>query len=457
MKHWREKQRYREVLTVCLPLAVGMGATMVMEFTDRIFLANYSLESIAAALPAGIIAFFFLAFFSGVGGYCAVFIAQYKGSGRADKIGVVLWQGIYFSIGSGICLLAIALFATAPLFKAVGHSVEVRQLEQVYFSILCGGGIFHVAVMTLSSFFTGRGFTRPVMLINIVGMVINIPLDYCLINGTFFFPELGIQGAAIATVASWGIMSLMLSALIFTRTHCREFQLLETWRFSGEFCRRLCRFGIPGSLQFCLDILAFTFFTVMVGRISDVALATSNIVLSISSLAFMPAFGFNQGVSAMVGHALGQGRPDKACYTTWSAIHILLLYTLVFNLLIIFWPDLLLNLFLQPGLDPLTHAAIFDNGVVLLQIVAIYILFDNFYLIFTGTLKGAGDTKFILWSTLAGTLFCMILPVSVGVLYFEAGLAYVWSCLLFFIASLCLMSFWRYQQGSWQNIRVIEQ
>jgi len=444
------------VLSVCLPLAVGMGATMVMEFTDRIFLANYSLESIAAALPAGIIAFVFLAFFSGVGGYCSVFIAQYKGAGQPEMIGVVLWQGIYFSLGSGVCLLAIALFASSPLFAMVGHSVQVRQLEELYFSILCAGGIFHVAVMTLSSFFTGRGCTRPVMLINVIGMVINIPLDYCLINGIFFFPELGIQGAAIATVASGGIMFLLLSALIFTRSHCLEYQLLATWRFSGNLCRRLFRFGVPGALQFCLDILAFTFFTVMVGRISDVALATSNIVLSISSLAFMPAFGFNQGVSAMVGHALGQGKPNKARHTTWSAIHILLVYTLLFNLLIIFWPDLLLNLFLQPGLEAPTHAAIFNQGVVLLKIVAIYILFDNFYLIFTGALKGAGDTRFILWSTLAGTLFCMILPVSVGVLYFGAGLAYVWSCLLFFIASLCLMSFWRFQHGHWQQIQVIE-
>ena len=456
MNTWKTNQRYREVLKVCLPLAVGMGATMVMEFTDRIFLANYSLDSIAAALPAGIIAFFFLAFFSGVGGYCSVFIAQYKGAGQPDMVGVVLWQGIYFSLGSGGCLLLIALFASAPLFALVGHSPEVRALEELYFSILCGGGIFHVAVMTLSSFFTGRGVTRPVMVINIVGMLINIPLDYCLINGIFFFPELGITGAAIATVASGGIMVLFLLLLIFTRAHLQEFQLLQTWRFSGELCRRLCRFGVPGASQFCLDILAFTFFTVLVGRISDVALATSNIVLSISSLAFMPAFGFNQGVSAMVGHALGQDKPNKACHATWSAIHILLLYTLVFNLVILVWPNLLLNLFLEPGLDAVTHAAIFDNGVVLLQIVAVYILFDNFYLIFTGALKGAGDTTFIFWTTLFGTVACMVLPVSVGVLYFGAGLAYVWSCLLFFIASLCLMSFLRFQQGRWRAIRVIE-
>ena len=105
LKTWQSNQRYREVLAVCLPLVMGMSAVTVMEFTDRVFLSNYSLEAISAASPASGMAFVFLILFGGVGNYCGVFIAQYWGAGRPGRIGAVLWQGIYFTIMSGVILL----------------------------------------------------------------------------------------------------------------------------------------------------------------------------------------------------------------------------------------------------------------------------------------------------------------------------------------------------------------
>ncbi|MEE4166068.1 MAG: MATE family efflux transporter, partial [Desulfocapsaceae bacterium] len=134
-----KKHLYREVLSVCLPLVIGMSATTVMEFTDRVFLSNYSIEAISAATPAGISAYLFMAFLGGIGGYCGVFIAQYYGSGQYDRIGSVVWQGIYFCLISAILLLIVAHFLTVPLFRLVGHSPEVRRLEEIYFAILCQG------------------------------------------------------------------------------------------------------------------------------------------------------------------------------------------------------------------------------------------------------------------------------------------------------------------------------
>ncbi|MDH3885700.1 MAG: MATE family efflux transporter, partial [Desulfobacterales bacterium] len=100
----KEIKPYRQVLRVSLPLVISMSSTMIMEFTDRVFLANYSLDAIAAALPAGITAFLFISFFLGTAQYLNVFVAQYVGSGRPQRVGAVLWQGIYFSVFSGVAL-----------------------------------------------------------------------------------------------------------------------------------------------------------------------------------------------------------------------------------------------------------------------------------------------------------------------------------------------------------------
>jgi MATE family multidrug resistance protein len=250
LKNWKQKNRYREVTSVCLPLVMGTAATTVMEFTDRIFLANYSLDAIAAAMPAGIAAFLFLAFFGGVAGYLSVFIAQYHGIGAKRRVGAVLWQGIYFSIVSGIFLAMFSVMISKPLFLMAGHPEKIQSLEVLYFNILCLGSVFHISGQALSAFFTGRGVTRPVMIITVVGMLFNIPLDYSLIYGIWIFPEMGIAGAAIATASSWALMALLFSVLIFTSKNEKRFSVLKNHQFDKEIFMRLMKYGIPGSVQF---------------------------------------------------------------------------------------------------------------------------------------------------------------------------------------------------------------
>ncbi len=244
-RQWFQQRGYRKVSAVCLPLVLSMSAATLMTFTDRIFLANYSLNAISAALPAGITSYLFVTFFGGISGYAGVFIAQYTGRGSHLKVGKVLWQGIYFTLATGICLWLLALFATAPLFSLAGHPREVQELEQIYFSILCKGAVFSVATVTLSTFFTGRGLTRPVMLITFLGVIINIPLDYGLIFGHWGLPELGIKGAAIATVAAWVIEVVCLVLLIFTAKNNHCFGVFSEYRFDRRLFTRLMRFGIP--------------------------------------------------------------------------------------------------------------------------------------------------------------------------------------------------------------------
>lgn len=453
---WPHSYPYAEVLRVCLPLVVGMAATMVMEFTDRVFLANYSVAALSAALPAGIAAFLCMAFLGGVAGYISVFIAQYNGAGRNERIGAALWQGIYFTLLAGFILVGIALFGSRPLFALAAHAPEVRVLEEIYFSILCGGAILHVAAHTLSGFFTGRGMTRPVMVANFLGMTVNIPLDYALINGVWGFPELGIVGAALATVFSWLVIVAILALVVFRRVNEQRFAVWSARAFDAEIFRRLLRYGIPGAMQFSIDIFAFSFFILMVGRIGTVELAATNIVLSINSLAFMPALGFSYGISSLVGKALGRQQPRQARRTTWSAVHLLCAFTLVVDLIFILAPRTLIALFVPTGGLQGEYAEIMPLAVHLLRVVAAYILIDALYMIFAAVLKGAGDTRFIMWSVGLASLFVMLLPLTIGIEVLGWGVYAAWYCVLAYIAVLFGLSAWRYGQGSWQGMLVIE-
>ncbi len=452
----KKNKSYRQVLRVSVPLVISMSSTMIMEFTDRVFLSNYSLEAIAAALPAGIAAFLFISFFLGTAQYLNVFVAQYVGSDRSQRLGAALWQGIYFSLLSGAALIGLSFFAE-PLFALGGHPLEVQVLEAVYFKVLCLGSGILVIGTALSCFFSGRGQTRLVMLINMIGAVFNIPLDYALINGIWIFPEWGILGAAIATVMSWSLVTLVFALLVFTKNNDRAFNVLTHRALEADLFRRLMRYGMPSAIQFSLDVFAFTFFIFMVGRIGKFQLAATNMVLSINSLAFMPLMGFSLGTSTLVGQALGRNRVDEAIAATRATIHIVLVYIFLLFVLFLLFPQPLLALFRPQDATPESFYAISETGTLLLRFVSAYIFFDALYMVCIGVLKGAGDTRFIMWSIGILSLVAMILPLYIGVQIFGAGLYYAWSCATLFVFFLFVTSFWRYRRGKWKRARVIEQ
>lgn len=446
----------REVLRVCLPLVISLSATTLMEFTDRIFLTNYSIEAISAALPAGIASYLFIAFFGGVGGYVGVFVAQYTGRGDSQRIGLVLWQGIAFTLFSGLILVAIGAFATGPIFALAGHAPEVRRQEEIYFSILCYGSVLHVAMATLATFFTGRGITRPVMLITAFAVALNIPLDYLLIFGRCGLPEMGIKGAALATVSAWGVNVLLLALLIFRKRNEQRFGVYRGRRLDRELLTRLLRYGVPGSLQFTMDILAFTLFILLVGRISTPALAATTIVLSINALAFMPSMGVSQGVGVLVGQALGQGKPALAGQYVATACRLLLLYILAVDLLFLFAPDLVLAPFLGAGEDG-AKGEVLALCRPLLLIVAAYLFFDALYMVFSGALRGAGDTRFMMLAIGLVSPFCLVLPVFIGIEYLEMSVVGAWLFVLLFVTTLFALSAWRFRHGAWKKMLVIEE
>jgi len=445
---------YREITSVSLPLVLSMAATTVMEFTDRVFLANYSIEAIAAAMPAGIAAFLLLTFFTGVASYLNVFIAQYTGAGSFLSIGPCVWQGIYFSAIATFILMGLSFLAD-PIFQLAGHPETVQQLESAYFRILCIGGGINVLGNGLACFFTGRGKTRPVMLISMVGMAFNIPLDYALINGIWVFSEMGIRGAGLATVCSWALIALLYVGLIFNYNNEHIFGIFSRRSFNRELFWRILKKGIPAALQFTMDVLAFTFFIFLIGRLGKVELAISNIAFSIQSIAFMPAIGFSMGLSTLVGQSLGRYDVDASLQYTKQTIIILLTYTLLLGLLFLCVPHWMLNLFLFSDKGGASYQDLLDMGVVVLRIMALFISFDAMYFTFVGVLKGAGDTRFIMWSIGSATMLVMVLPMTIIVEFAGGGLTACWLNLTLYVISLFSVTLWRFWQGKWKTIRVI--
>ncbi|GAU07900.1 MATE family efflux transporter [Desulfoplanes formicivorans] len=455
--HTQQKRTgpHGEVIRVSFPLVLSMGATTVMEFTDRVFLGRYSLDALAAAVPSGLMALLVMSVFIGTGGYVSVFVAQYTGAGRLDKVGRVLWQGVYFALAATVVFVACS-FVGDHVFDLMNHSPEVKKLEVVYFSILCLFAGFQVLGAVFSGFFMGLGRTRPVMLVTLFGMCLNIPLDYCLINGVWLFPQWGMQGAAVATGMSWVVVATVLGCLVFSPGHGRDFSLFASVRPDATLFKRLVRFGFPNGFQFFLDIFAFTVFTAIVGHIGVQELAATNIVLNINGIAFMPLVGFSLGTSILVGQALGGGNPPWAERVTMASMQIAAAYTVCVGIIYLIFPEALLGLFKPVGFTAGEYAYVMETGKSLLYIVLVYLGFDVMTFVFAGALKGAGDTAFIMKATAVAALGCMLVPLSIGILWLGLGLWFAWSCVLCYIVFLSLCMLVRYHLGRWREMLVID-
>ncbi len=454
-KRWSKPNGYRDVLAISLPLVASMGSITLMHFTDRIFLANYSMDAISAALPAGIASFTCISFFMGVAGYTNAFVAQYTGARALDRVGASVWQGIYLSLMSAV-LLASFYFVAEGLFDLIGHSPHIRSLEVTYFKILTLGAGLVVLSSAMACFYTGRGLTWTVMLVHMTGAAVNIPLDYCLINGVGPFPELGIVGAGIATVTASAVIVAVLALLIFSPANRVHFDTWKKRAFDKELFGRLMRYGVPSGTQFFLEIFGFTFFIQMLGRIGDLELATSNIVLSIEMLALWPMIGFHIGNATLVGQAIGREQPEDGVYATTSAVHITMGYMMLLAAIFVLTPEPLLQFFKADDYTPGEFAKIINLGTILMRFVAVYCFFDALNLIFSGALKGAGDTHFIMWIIAVLSLGTMIIPSYLAIEVLGAGIYTAWTLATIYGCALGLAFMLRYQRGKWKRMRVIE-
>lgn len=452
-KRWQGPAGCAEVLRLALPLIVSTSAFTVQMFVDRVFLMWHSADAMSAALQAGTTAFTFISFFFGTVIYVNTFVAQYTGARHPRRVGPAVWQGIFFSLFSGVILL-IFLPLAQPIFDWVGHDPAVRQHEIIYFRIICLSAVPMLTASAVSGFFTGQGKTTVVMYVRLASTSLNIILDYCLIFGNFGFSALGVAGAAWATVFSSAFAAALFLILFMSRHNRVKFASLSGCRPDFDLFRRLMRYGLPNGIQFLLDMTAFTLFITFVGRIDKLSLGATAMAFQISYISFMPMIGLGIAVTTLVGQALGKNSPDLAQRSTWSACYLGFGYMILLSLGFWFLP----HLFMAPfsfRAAPQEFALISPHVKDLLRFVAVYCLFDTGNILFSATLKGAGDTRFVMAMSVALHWTLLLIP-SYLAYKFHWGLYTFWGFLTAFICILSIAFLLRFLQGKWKKMRVIE-
>lgn len=450
---WSRTCGGREVLTLALPLVLSTASWTLMHFVDRVFLTWYSTAAIAAAMPAGMLHFAVLCLPLGIASYANSFVAQYYGADHRERVGLAAWQAVWIGVAAAP-LFVMTIPLADGLFQLAAHGDRVLPLEIEYYRVLTYGASGTVVSAAMAAFFTGLGRSRVVMAVDFAAALVNIGLDYLLIFGVAGFPEWGIFGAGLATVIAQWSKVFVFGAIMLSRTYREPFGVVKGCRVDWTLAGRLIRYGGPSGMQMALEATAFSLYVVLMGQLGEQALAATTVAFSVNSITFVPLLGLGIAVSTLVGQQLGANQPELASRATWTSFVLGSIYAGTMALLVISMPGLFLAAHGAGG-DGESFHEIQAICRVLLRFVAAYCFMDMMHVVFVSAIKGAGDTRFVMWVT------ATIVPVPLllgwlGLHHWDWQLNHFWAVVTGWICVLGVVYLWRFLQGKWRDMRVIE-
>jgi len=441
----------REVLLMSGPIVLGSISYTVMEFADKLMIAQLGTEPLAAAGSASLWSYTLGVLFLGVLSCVSTFVAQSIGRGRPELCASYAWQGLYLSLLAALLALVL-LPLSGPLFHAMNHSPEVTRLELVYFRLRLLGYPALAALTALAAFF--QAVDRPMIpaYTAIIANTCNLLLNYLLIFGKFGFPELGVAGAAIATVIAQFLQAGLLFALFLGPAFHARYATRLGYPLSLKRIRELLRVGLPSGVSLFLDIANWAVFTsFLVGSFGAAALAAHNVALSFMHVSFMPALALNQGIAPIVGRWIGRNDFERAQARTHTAIRLAAVYMFVMGIVFAVFGGVLIGTLFSD--DP----EVIRLGHRMLILAAIFQAFDAIAIVTIGALRGAGDTRWIMWVMFFFAYFVFLPAAYVLAIPMGGGAFGAWIGATFYIILLGGIIFMRFRSGRWREMNIFSE
>jgi MATE family multidrug resistance protein len=428
------------LLTLGIPLIGSNMAQFAIGLTDTLMLGWYDVTALAASTLAN--SLYFVLFLMGAGFAWAVtpIVAAAVAAREETQVRRVTRMGLWLAVIYGLAV-TIPLMWSERLFLLIGQDPEVSALAQDYLRIAAWAMIPALMVTVVRAFLSALELTAMILWATIGAAVLNGVMNYAFIFGNWGAPEMGIEGAAIASLGSTVLsLVILLGYALWKRPEYRLMQRI--WRLDAQALVRVFRLGLPIGLTSLAESGLFSMSAVMVGWIGAVELAAHGIALNLASAAFMLHLGLSQAATVRAGHAMG--RHDEAALRRSGRVAIGVSVTLAVLTTILFVavPETLISLFIDPT-DP-ARDTLLAVGVTLLALAALFNLTDGLQVIALGLLRGVQDTAVPMVHA-AVSYWLVGMPISYVLGFvFGMGAVGVWLGLVAGLAVAAVLLMWRF-------------
>ncbi|XDA97508.1 MATE family efflux transporter [Sulfitobacter sp. LCG007] len=379
----------RAILGLGLPLIGGHLAQMAIGVTDTVMLGWYGVDALAAATLGTTYFFVLFIFLSGFAWAVMPLVAAFDAEGDETSLRRATRMGMWLSLGFGILALPAMLWA-APVLRMMGQGDALAADAAAYLGIAGFGILPALLVMVLKSYLSALERTKVVLCITLVAAVVNALGNYAFIFGNWGAPELGLRGAAIASLSTNTVS--LIGLVIYVQIVLPQHHLFQRlWRADPAMLGRVFRLGVPIGLTSLSEVGLFAASAVMMGWLGTVPLAAHGIAVQLASITFMVQLGLGNVATIRAGNALGRGDAGHMARGASVVTVLSVLSALATVVLFVSLPEPLISLFMQR--DEPQRDAILGVGVGLLAMAALFQLVDGTQAVALGLLRGMQDTR----------------------------------------------------------------
>nr|WP_227270529.1 MATE family efflux transporter [Roseobacter sp. H9] len=382
-------QHARAILVLGLPLVGGHLAQMAIGVTDTVMLGWYSVEALAAVTLGS--TYFFVLFIFGSGFAWAVMpmVASYAAEGDETGLRRATRMGLWLSLGFALVALPLMIWSE-PILRLIGQGDVVVRGASAYLEIAGFGIVPALLVMVLKSYLAALERTQVVLWITVLAAVVNAAANYALIFGNWGAPELGIRGAAMASIVTQTVS--LIGVVIYARLSLPEHAIFQRlWRADPQMIVRVFMLGWPIGLTSLSEVGLFAASAMMMGWLGTVPLAAHGIAVQLAAITFMVHLGLANVATIRAGNAFGRHDPLQMERGGKMVTALSLGFAVATIVLYLALPEMLLSLFMQED-DP-QRLEILAIGVGLLAMAALFQLVDGAQVIALGLLRGVQDTR----------------------------------------------------------------
>lgn len=379
----------RDLLGLGLPLVGSQLAQIAIQTTDVLMLGWYDVTALAATSLSGPVYFVILITIAGFAFAVMPMVASAAANNDDRQVRRVTRMGLWLVISFGT-VATIPLMFFEDFFLAIGQDKEISQLAGEYMAIMGFGLIPALLIFVLRSYLSALELTRVILIVTLATFVLNVALNYMLIFGNLGAPELGVRGAAIASVVGtlFGALWLCLYALLRTP----QYALFKNFhRADWEAIRQVFTLGWPIGVTLLSEVGLFAASSILMGWVGEIALAAHGIALQIASITFMVHLGLSQAITVKVGRAHGRSDMTTQRLSSQAAVILSAMAVVATIAMFLLMPKFLIGLFVDP-VDP-DRDAILATGALLLAVAALFQTVDAAQVMALGMLRGVQDTK----------------------------------------------------------------
>lgn len=436
----------KEIWRVTYPIFLGLLAQNVINVTDTAFLGRVGEVALGAAAMGGLlyICVYTIAFGFSVGSQ--ILIARRNGEGNYRAVGPIMWQGTAFSFGMAVCLLILMYFSAAPLIRLLITSDSIYGATYEFFTWRIWGFLFAFVNVMFRGLYIGITRTKVLTMNAVVMALVNVVLDYALVFGELGLPEMGVRGAALASVIAEASSLLFFLLYTYYKVDLKKYGLNRFGQFDLSMVLRILRISCFTMVQYFLAMAIWFVFFMALERLGQRQLAVANIVRSVYVVLLIPVQALSTTANTLVSNLIGAGGSSGVVTLLHKISRMSFLIMIVCVGLCVAFPGSILSVYTN-------EEALLVESVSALYVVCGAMLIASLANVYFNGISGTGNTQAALVLEVFVQVFYALYIIVVGMVI-QAPVDVCFTTEVIYYVLMLGSSLIYLKKAKWQNKKI---